>query len=399
MSTPTRSTWTRPTSPAGWVRGSRAILAVHYGGQPADLAELSALAADAGVVLLEDAAEAHGARYRGRHVGTWGVAGMFSFTPTKNITTGEGGMVITGDGDLARRLRLQRNHGQVSPYEHAVLGCNWRLSEMQAAMGRAQTAKLDAILARKRTLAADLDRRLDPVAGVQAPVVRGDRDHVHMLYTVTLATADAARRDAVIDDLAQQGIESRVYFPPAHRQPVFGGQPADVPVTDDLAGRILSLPIHSLLTPDEVADVAAALAAADGPHRRRPPRRHDEPCCRRLAWPSCWHPVLAVVAVLVRLADGRPLLFVHQRAGLDGRPFGLLKFRTMRPPGSPRGARRRPHHPGRSPAPSFQPRRAAGTVERGPGRDEPRRSPSPARGLHGRVFADAKRGAWRSIRA
>jgi perosamine synthetase len=240
----------------------KGILAVHYGGQPADLAELSALAADAGVVLLEDAAEAHGARYRGRHVGTWGIAGMFSFTPTKNITTGEGGMVVTNDGDLARRLRLLRNHGQTSPYEHAVLGCNWRLSEMQAAMGRAQTAKLEAILARKCALAADLDRRLDTVTGIQAPVVRDDRDHVHMLYTVTLATADAARRDAVISDLAHQGIESRVYFPPAHRQPVFGGAPPDLPVTDDLAGRILSLPMHSRLTPDEVADVAAAVAAA-----------------------------------------------------------------------------------------------------------------------------------------
>jgi perosamine synthetase len=242
---------------------TKGILAVHYGGQAADMTELSAVAADAGVVLLEDAAEAHGARYRGRPVGTWGAAGMFSFTPTKNITTGEGGMVITGDGDLAGRLRLLRNHGQVSRYEHAILGCNWRLSEMQSAMGRAQTAKLDAILARKRTLAADLDRCLDPVPGVQAPVVRDDRDHVHMLYTVKL-TADAARRDAVINDLAQQGIESRVYFPPAHRQPVFGDQPIDLPVTDDLAGRILSLPIHSLLTPDEVADVATGLAAAIG---------------------------------------------------------------------------------------------------------------------------------------
>jgi perosamine synthetase len=240
----------------------KGILAVHYGGQPADLAELSTLASDAGAVLLEDAAEAHGARYRGRHVGTWGSAGMFSFTPTKNITTGEGGMVITGDGELAQRLRLLRNHGQVSPYEHAVLGCNWRLSEMQAAMGRAQTAKLEAILARKRTLASDLDRYLHAVAGVQAPVVRDDRDHVHMLYTVKLATADAARRDAVIDDLAQQGIEARVYFPPVHRQPIFRDRPADVPVTDDLVGRILSVPMHSLLTDDDVADIAASLASA-----------------------------------------------------------------------------------------------------------------------------------------
>jgi perosamine synthetase len=242
----------------------KAILAVHYGGQPADLAELTALADDAGLVLLEDAAEAHGARYRERHVSTWGTAGMFSFTPTKNITTGEGGMVVTGDGDLAGRLRLLRNHGQTSPYEHAILGCNWRLSEMQAAMGRAQTAKLEAILARKRVLAADLDHHLEPLAGVQAPVVRDDRDHVHMLYTVTLTGADAhaGRRDAVIDDLARQGIESRVYFPPAHRQPVFGDRPPELPVTDDLAGRILSLPMHSRLTSDEVAEVAAALEGA-----------------------------------------------------------------------------------------------------------------------------------------
>lgn len=243
----------------------KAILAVHYGGQPADLAELSALAADAGVVLLEDAAEAHGALYRGRHVGTWGKAGMFSFTPTKNITTGEGGMVVTRDGDLAARLRLLRNHGQTAPYEHAVLGCNWRLSEMQAAIGRAQTAKLEAILTRKRTLAAYLDQLLDPMVGVQPPLVRDDREHVHMLYTVTLDSGDPSRRDAVIADLARQGIESRVYFPPAHRQPIFGGSPPDLPVTDDLAGRILSLPIHSRLTPEEVADVAASLTAALDP--------------------------------------------------------------------------------------------------------------------------------------
>lgn len=240
----------------------KCILAVHYGGQPADLAELSALASEAGVVLLEDAAEAHGARYRGRHVGTWGRAGMFSFTPTKNITTGEGGMVVTADGQLAKKLRLLRNHGQVSPYEHAILGCNWRLSEMQAAMGRAQTAKLEAILARKHTSAADLDRLLGDLHGVQSPVVRDDRDHVHMLYTVKLESSDAARRDAVIADLAQNGIESRVYFPPVHRQPIFEDRTADLPVTDDLAGRILSLPMHSLLTTDEVADIARALGAA-----------------------------------------------------------------------------------------------------------------------------------------
>jgi perosamine synthetase len=236
----------------------KAILAVHYGGQPADLAELAALSQAAGVHLLEDAAEAHGARYRGRHVGTWGAAGVFSFTPTKNITTGEGGMVTTEDRDLAQRLRLIRNHGQTAPYEHALLGCNWRITEMQAAMGRSQIAKLDAILARKALLADELDRRLAEIEGVQPPLVRRDRDHVHMLYTVKL---DAAR-DAVMEHLCQRGIESRVYFPPVHRQPIFAATPADLPVTDDLCGRILSLPIHSKLSLGEVGEVAHALAEA-----------------------------------------------------------------------------------------------------------------------------------------
>jgi perosamine synthetase len=240
----------------------KAILAVHYGGQAADLAELLTLAESAGVVVLEDAAEAHGARYRGRHVGTWGAAGMFSFTPTKNITTGEGGMLTTDDEALAHRLRLIRNHGQTGPYEHSILGWNWRITEMQAAMGRSQVAKLDGIMARKAILADELDRRLEKVDGVQPPLVRADRDHVHMLYTVKL---DSARhRDAVMESMLRRGIETRVYFPPVHRQPIFAGTASDLPVTDDLSGRILSVPIHSRLSPGEVAEVADALADAVG---------------------------------------------------------------------------------------------------------------------------------------
>jgi perosamine synthetase len=236
----------------------KAILAVHYGGQAADLAELEALSKAADVFLLEDAAEAHGARYRGRHVGTWGMAGMFSFTPTKNITTGEGGMLTTNNADLAYRLRLIRNHGQTAPYEHSILGCNWRITEMQAAMGRSQIAKLDAILARKRVLADELDRLLSGVDGVQPPLVRNDRDHVHMLYTVKLNAA----RDSVMESLSRRRIETRVYFPPVHRQPLFASARLNLPVTDDLSERILSLPVHSRLSLGEVGHVAEALADA-----------------------------------------------------------------------------------------------------------------------------------------
>ena len=252
---------------------TKAILAVHYGGQAADLAELQAVADQAGVLLLEDAAEAHGARYRGRRVGGWGRAAMFSFTPTKNITTGEGGMVTTDDPELAARLRLLRNHGQTALYRHEVLGWNMRITEMQAAMGRCQLGKLPGILARKRRLAAGMDALIGSLAGVETPVVRGDRDHTFMLYTVKLA----AHRDAVLQALVSQGIEARVYFPPVHRQPIFASIPTSLPVTDRLAGQILSLPLHSRLTDAELNLVAGAFAEAlersAGAVRAAPARR------------------------------------------------------------------------------------------------------------------------------
>ena len=242
---------------------TKAIVAVHYGGQAADMDELRAVADGCGALLFEDAAEAHGASYRGRPVGGLGAASMFSFTPTKNITTGEGGMVLTDDADLADTLRLLRNHGQSALYQHTVLGYNWRITEMQAAMGVVQTGRLDGILERKRANAVRMGQLLADVPGVRPPVVRPDREHVYMLYTTLL---DAGiDRDAVLKRMLDMGIEARVYFPPAHRQPVFaatGGPAAELPVTEDLARRMLSLPFHSRLTSDELADVAGSLQDA-----------------------------------------------------------------------------------------------------------------------------------------
>ncbi len=239
---------------------TRAIVAVHYGGQPADLDGLRAVADDAGVPLIEDAAEAHGATYRGRPVGGFGRAAMFSFTPTKNITTGEGGMVTTDDGELAARLRLLRNHGQPTPGRHVLLGYNWRISEMQAAMGRAQLAKLPGILARKQANARRLTERLEPVRGVTPPTVRPDASHVFMLYTVLVDDG----RDELRDALAAQRIETRLYFPPAHLQPIFAERGTRLPVTEELAQRMLSLPMHARLAPGDIDALAAAVAE----HRR-----------------------------------------------------------------------------------------------------------------------------------
>jgi len=239
---------------------TRAVLTVHYAGQPGDMDALRHACARHGLLLLEDAAQAAGAGFRGTPVGTFGHAAMFSFTPTKNITTGEGGIVLTSDADLAGRLRLLRNHGQRRRYEHVLLGYNWRLTEMQAAIGRVQLRKLDAILDRKRANAAWMTDRLSQAAGVEPPFAVPGARPAHMLYTCLVG----AGRDAVAGILRDRGIETRVYFPPAHTQPIFAGQHAPLPQTEKVATRMISLPMHSRLTPAELRYIADAVEDAAG---------------------------------------------------------------------------------------------------------------------------------------
>jgi len=238
---------------------TRAILAVHYGGQPADMSELASIARDAGVALIEDAAQAHGASYRGRPVGGFGRAAMFSFTPTKNVTTGEGGLVTTNDEHLANQLRLLRNHGQTSLYHHELLGYNWRITELQAAMGVVQIKKLDAILARKWANATYLRSLLLDEGGIELPVARLDRVHAYMLFTIKVKQAF---RDKVMGSLLERGIEARLYFPPAHLQPVFRRASVSLPRTERLAEQMLSIPFHSRLSTAELDTIADALRHA-----------------------------------------------------------------------------------------------------------------------------------------
>ena len=242
---------------------TKAIVAVHYAGQAAELDRLLAIADEAGIPLIEDAAEAHGATYRGRPVGGFGKAAMFSFTPTKNITTGEGGMVTTDDGELAAQLRLLRNHGMAAPGRHLMVGYNWRLTEMQATMGVVQLGKLPAILERKRDHAKRLTELLEPVTGVTTPTVRPECGHVFMLYTLSIDEG----RDELREALARQGIESRLYFPPTHRQPIFAPAVTDLPVTDRVAGHLLSVPLHARLTQGELERIAGAVADGVGAPR------------------------------------------------------------------------------------------------------------------------------------
>jgi perosamine synthetase len=239
---------------------TKAVIIVHYAGQPGDLDRIVAACDDNGLLLLEDAAQAAGADFRGTPVGTFGRSAMFSFTPTKNITMGEGGIVLTNNADTAERLRLLRNHGQRRTYEHVLLGYNWRLTEIQAAIGRVQLRKLDAILARKRANADWMSRRLARIPGITPPYQQPHATSAHTLYTCLLDR----NRDDVLAYLLQAGIEARIYFPPAHRQPIFSEYRQSLPVTEAVAAKMLSIPMHSRLQPDELAQIADAICDAVG---------------------------------------------------------------------------------------------------------------------------------------
>ena len=239
---------------------TRALLAVHLFGHPADMAAIGDIAARHGLAVIEDAAQAVGATFEGRPVGSFG-SGCFSFYATKNITTGEGGMITTDDPALADRARLLRDHGQRRRYVSESLGQNLRLTEMAAALGLAQLEKLPAFNEARRANAAYLSERL---RGVITPVERPGCRHVYHQYTVRVA---GGHRDALAAALRQRGIETGVYYPvPVHRQPLYRhlGYNERLPVAERLSEEVLSLPVHPGLSRADLDLIVAAVAEALG---------------------------------------------------------------------------------------------------------------------------------------
>jgi dTDP-4-amino-4,6-dideoxygalactose transaminase len=237
---------------------TRALLPVHLYGHPADMAPLRELAERHGLWLIEDAAQAHGARYRGARVGTLGHLAAFSFYPTKNLGAyGDGGMVVTNDATLAGRVRRLRNYGQSDRYHHEVLGLNSRLDELQAAVLRVKLRHLDAWTAARRERAARytaaLGRAIPPA---EAPWAQ----HVYHLYVVRVP-----QRAAVQEALARAGIGTLIHYPvPAHLQRAYaflGVARGSLPVTERLAEEVLSLPLYPELPLAQVDEVAATLEA------------------------------------------------------------------------------------------------------------------------------------------
>lgn len=252
----------RHTISPGAVEGAitsrtRAILPVHLYGQPAEMDRLLAIAARYNLAVVEDACQAHLATEAGRPVGTMGVAGAFSFYPTKNLgALGDGGAVVTNDAALAARIRRLRNGGQTDRYHHAEFGINSRLDELQAAVLRARAPFMREWTSRRRSLAASYRTAL---AGAAVQVPREfDAGHVYHLFVVRTAQRDRLRRH-----LEGDGIETLVHYPvPIPRQPALASHhPADCPEANRACDEVLSLPIHPGLSAADVEAVAASVRA------------------------------------------------------------------------------------------------------------------------------------------
>lgn len=250
-----------------WGGRVKAILPVHLYGQLVDVRGFRALADEIGAVLIEDAAQAHGAERDGVRAGELGDLACFSFYPTKNLgCAGDGGAVLARDEALAGRVRRLRDHGSPVKYEHAELGTNSRLAAIQAAVLRVKLPHLEAWNRRRQELAARYDRALADLPGIAPLAVAPGSRPVYHQYTVRIAPS--LGRSAVAAALAEQGIASAVHYPsPVHAQPAaapWGYGPGSLPVSEALAREVLCLPVHPFLSDGDVDRVAAALRGAAG---------------------------------------------------------------------------------------------------------------------------------------
>jgi perosamine synthetase len=246
---------------------TKAILAVDVFGHPAAWEALELLAQEHGLKLIEDAAEALGAEYKDRKAGSFGDAAVFAFYPNKQITTGEGGAVLTDDEELARLCRSLRNQGRGEGQEwlaHERLGYNYRLSDINCALGSAQLERIDEILERRERVARMYNERLREVEGVYTPYLGVDVKLSWFVYVIRLADHYTHfARDYVLTELKKCGIGCSNYFSPIHLQPffreLFGYKAGDFPVTEHIADRTIALPFYNKLTEDKIDNVVERL--------------------------------------------------------------------------------------------------------------------------------------------
>ena len=252
---------------------TRAVLPVHVFGRPCRIEEIAAMARRRDLAVVEDSCESLGSSVRGRMTGTFGDAGVFAFYPNKQMTTGEGGMIVTADERVARVCRSLRNQGRAEGggwLEHERLGYNYRLSDIQAALGLSQLARIETFVAKRQRVFDLYQEALADLPEVVRPAAPRDGERVSwFVYVVRLADElSRADRDAVLASLRARGVACRNYFVPIHLQPFlrerFGLREGQFPVTERVAERAIALPFHNRVTESDVAEVADALRAAIG---------------------------------------------------------------------------------------------------------------------------------------
>jgi len=242
---------------------TKAILVVHLYGQPANMKVFTEIAEDYNLYLIEDCAQAHGAKFEGKKVGTFGHIAAFSFYPTKNMTTGEGGMVVTNDDELAERAKLIRSHGQAEKYLHVELGYNLRTTNMAGAIGRVQLRKLDEWNRIRNENAEKLSEGIRKIDGLIPPYVDPRVYHVFHQYVIRVGDEFRLNRDELMAKLRERGIGTAVHYPmPVHHQPLFqklGYDKNCCPNAIEASKKVLSLPVHPAVSEEDIEYIIESL--------------------------------------------------------------------------------------------------------------------------------------------
>jgi len=240
---------------------TKAIIPVHLYGHPADMTAISDIAEDYSLMLIEDACQAHGAEFEGRRVGSFGT-GTFSFYPTKNMTTGEGGMITTNDRDVAEGARMIRSHGSKQRYLHEMFGFNLRMTDISAAIGLVQLKQLDGFTRRRQMNAEYLTKYIRNIDGIVTPKVSANCRHVYHQYTVRITDDLPFERDDVAAFLNENGVGTGIYYPiPIHKQPYYKeiGYDDSFPVSEKVSEQVLSLPVHPGVSEPELEHICGCL--------------------------------------------------------------------------------------------------------------------------------------------
>lgn len=232
---------------------TKAIMPVHLFGLPCNMDKITRIAKKYNLKVIEDACQAHGAAINGKKAGSFGLSGCFSFYPTKNMTTSEGGIVTTNDAEFAEKVHLLREHGMKVRYHHDLLGYNFRMTNISAAIGLEQLKKLPGFNATRKQNARRMSELLGDVHGISVPYVPYGYDHVFHQYTIRVQNNFSVPRDALVDQLKEAGIGSGIYYPiPVHKQKIYLdlGYRDVLPITEKLSEQVLSLPVHPSVDED-----------------------------------------------------------------------------------------------------------------------------------------------------